>query len=158
MDQAAPWVWQRGAAVPAYTGYAPRVAGGVWNACWDGTPECAFEGGLRGYPWGRLGGIQNTVTNALYFVRDSISTRPHKQGGSFTLMCAHAGTGYGHRRVPNLNTIDIRRRRFPGRSRKRKHVRRPDTARIRRGVRGGEREGGLPAPRRRRVKMPAGPI
>jgi hypothetical protein len=47
--------------------YGPAIDG-MWNAYWIGTPDC-YPGPKNGDPTnGRLIGIQNTVTNALYLM------------------------------------------------------------------------------------------
>ena len=63
----APFVWARHK-VGFYDQYGPAVDGGVWNAYWNHTPEI-YPGPKNGDPSsGSLVGIQNTVTNALYFM------------------------------------------------------------------------------------------
>jgi hypothetical protein len=63
----APFVWQRHK-VGFYDNYGPAVEGGVWNAYWLHTSD-TFPGPKNGNPAdGGLIGIQNTVTNALYFM------------------------------------------------------------------------------------------
>jgi predicted alpha-1,6-mannanase (GH76 family) len=48
--------------------FGPAVDGGVWNAYWYGTPD-KYKGPKNGDPTtGKLVGIQNTVTNALYLM------------------------------------------------------------------------------------------
>lgn len=63
MDQAATTVWNPQTQAQ-YPEFGPLVAGGVWNACWSGADGCR----LGGDPQGQLAGIQNTVTNGLYWV------------------------------------------------------------------------------------------
>lgn len=63
----APFVWQRHKP-GTFEDYGPAVDGGVWNAYWDGTPDI-YPGPKNGDPSnGKLIGIQNTVTNALYLM------------------------------------------------------------------------------------------
>jgi hypothetical protein len=60
MDENAPKVWAKADQV-RYREFAPRFAGGVWNAYW--TDKCNPI-----TPCDGLQGIQNTVTNGLYLV------------------------------------------------------------------------------------------
>ena len=63
----APFVWQRHKP-GTFEDYGPAVEGGVWNAYWEGTPD-NYPGPKNGDPSnGKLIGIQNTVTNALYLM------------------------------------------------------------------------------------------
>jgi hypothetical protein len=63
----APFVWQRHK-IGYFDQYGPAVEGGVWNAYWEHTPDM-YPGPKNGDPSaGSLIGIQNTVTNALYFM------------------------------------------------------------------------------------------
>lgn len=61
----APFVWARRGS-GTFEEYGPAVEGGVWNAYWAGTSS-SYPGPKNGDPSnGKLIGIQNTVTNALY--------------------------------------------------------------------------------------------
>ncbi|MBW4549597.1 MAG: hypothetical protein KME35_00490 [Aphanocapsa sp. GSE-SYN-MK-11-07L] len=63
----APFVWQR-RKPGEFDDDAPAIDGGVWNAYWEGTPN-SYPGPKNGNPSdGKLIGIQNTVTNALYLM------------------------------------------------------------------------------------------
>ena len=63
----APKVWARHKP-GTFEEYGPAVDGGVWNAYWTGTPS-TYPGPKNGDPSnGKLVGIQNTVTNALYLM------------------------------------------------------------------------------------------
>jgi hypothetical protein len=63
----APFVWAR-RQPNTFDDYGPAQAGGVWNAYWTGT-AATYPGPKNGDPSnGRLIGIQNTVTNALYLM------------------------------------------------------------------------------------------
>jgi hypothetical protein len=63
----APLVWERRTSAK-FDSYGPAHVGGVWNAYWDGTDK-QYLGPKNGDPSnGKLIGIQNTVTNALYLM------------------------------------------------------------------------------------------
>jgi hypothetical protein len=62
----APFVWERHP--KTYDAYRPAVADGVWNGYWIGTDK-KWKGPKSGNPSnGGLEGIQNTVTNCVYWI------------------------------------------------------------------------------------------
>ena len=74
----APFVWERRGS-DRFANYGPVVSGGIWNEYWFGT-DASYAGPKDGDPSAMtLHGIQNTVSNALYWIaaqRFAVTTSP----------------------------------------------------------------------------------